>query len=73
MESHLVSTRAQTVTIPAAELSVDFAAGESIWTESSYKYTPDQVVEMGMAAGFRRERQWIESESQFSLTLFVAE
>ena len=73
VESHLVSMRAQKVTIPEADLSVDFAEGESIWTESSYKYTPDQVAELGAAAAFRRERQWIEPESQFSLTLFVAE
>ena len=38
MEMHLESLRAQTVEIPGAGFSVDFSEGESIWTESSYKY-----------------------------------
>ena len=31
-----------------------FEAGETIWTESSYKYRPDDVVQMLERAGFRR-------------------
>jgi dimethylhistidine N-methyltransferase len=73
MESHLVSLRAQTVEIPAADLVISFEEGESIWTESSYKYTTERVTELGRNAGFRRECQWIEPEAQFSLTLFLAE
>ena len=38
IEMHLVSRVAQTVTITAAGVSVTFAPGERIWTESSYKY-----------------------------------
>jgi len=72
VESHLVSLRPQTVTIPAADLSVRFAAGESIWTESSYKYTPEGVVAMAPPAGFACERQWIEPTARFALSLFVA-
>jgi uncharacterized SAM-dependent methyltransferase len=68
-----VSLRAQTVEIPAADLTVSFEEGESIWTESSYKYTPESVTELGRTAGFRRECQWVEPEAQFSLTLFLAE
>lgn len=74
VEMHLVSTRAQRVTIPAAGMVVDFADRESIWTESSYKYEPDQVVQMGHAAGFAAREQWIAAEARFALTLFeVAE
>ena len=70
VEMHLVSGVAQTVAIDAADLTVDFRAGEHIWTESSYKYEADQVVEMCGRAGFAVQRQWIDREAQFALTLF---
>jgi L-histidine Nalpha-methyltransferase len=71
VESHLVSRRDQLVTIGAADLTVAFAAGESIWTESSYKYRPEQLVEMGRAVGFASWQQWIEPTARFALTLFT--
>ena len=70
---HLVSLRAQRVTIPKADCTVRFEAEEFIWTENSYKYAPEQIVEMGMAAGFRARQQWVEAEVRFALTLFLAE
>lgn len=73
VEMHLVSCRAQQVAIPGAGCDVRFEAGEFIWTESSYKYTPEQVLALGAAAGFRSLEQWIESDAQFALTLFLAE
>ena len=73
VEMHLVSRHAQRVTIPRAGCEVRFEAGEFIWTESSYKYTPDQVLAMGAAAGFRFLEQWIESDARFALTLFLAD
>ena len=72
IEMHLVSTRAQRVRIPAADLTVAFAPGEHIWTESSYKYEPDRVTAMAAAARFERRAQWIEQEARFALTLFRA-
>lgn len=71
VEMHLVSRRAQTVHVPRAGLEVAFAEGEAIWTESSYKYDPAEVVAMGEARGFRCHEQWIESEARFALTLFL--
>ena len=73
VEMHLVSSRAQRVTIPRAGCTVDFEAGEFIWTESSYKFTPEEVAERGEQAGFRCRQQWIEADARFSLTLFIAE
>ncbi len=40
IEMHLVSTRPQTVRVAATDLEIEFDSGESIWTESSYKYEP---------------------------------
>jgi len=68
VEMHLVSTRAQDVRIEAAAMTVHFEAGETIWTESSYKYEPDQVGQMGLDAGFTIEAQWTDRDARFALT-----
>jgi len=72
IEMHLVSRHEQDVELPAMNLRIRFAQGESIWTESSYKYTDDAIVEMGSKAGFASSKQWIDAEAQFALTLFRA-
>ena len=73
VEMHLVSTKKQRVRVAAAEVTVDFAEGESIWTESSYKYTPDRAKELGRKAGFKPERQWLAPGGTFAATLFLAQ
>ncbi len=73
IEMHLLSTRAQTVEIPRAHCSVSFVEGETIWTESSHKYRPSEVMEMGRRNGFRPLRQWTDCEWAFAETLFIAE
>ena len=72
VEMHLVAARAQRVRIPGASLEVAFAEGETIWTESSYKYRPDEVVRMLERAGFHLVEQWIDDDSGFALTLVEA-
>jgi uncharacterized SAM-dependent methyltransferase len=73
IEMHLLSTRAQRVTIPRAHCSVPFIEGETIWTESSHKFRPEELKEMGRRSGFRPLRQWLDAEWAFAQTLFVAE
>ncbi|WP_437574686.1 L-histidine N(alpha)-methyltransferase [Sorangium sp. So ce887] len=73
VEMHLVSRRRQSIRVGALDLEVAFEEGESIWTESSYKYEPDDVVRMGERAGFRCCKQWIEPIGRFSTTLLLAE
>jgi dimethylhistidine N-methyltransferase len=68
IEMHLVSRRRQEVMITAANLAVNFAEGETIWTESSHKYTPEGVVREGDAAGFRATGQWVDERAGFALT-----
>jgi L-histidine N-alpha-methyltransferase len=72
VEMHLIAVRAQQVHIPGAALEVAFDEGESIWTESSYKYRPDAVIAMLQRAGFRRVDQWIDPADGFALTLVKA-
>jgi dimethylhistidine N-methyltransferase len=71
VEMHLVSLAEQTVHVRAADLVVSFRAGEWIWTESSYKYTAEQIVEMGARAGFVTDDQWVDHDARFALTMFV--
>ena len=73
VEMHLVSVRPQIVKIPGADVIVRFDDGESIWTESSYKYEADEIVELATEAGFQSHGQWIDPEARFALTLFVVE
>jgi L-histidine N-alpha-methyltransferase len=70
VEMHLVSRRRQSVRVPAADVEASFEEGESIWTESSYKYTPEGIVALGRAVGLTCKAQWIEEEGRFSTTLF---
>jgi L-histidine Nalpha-methyltransferase len=72
IEMHLVSTRQQLVRISAADLEIEFQDNEWIWTESSYKYEPDQVLAEGRHAGFQGGEQWIDEDARFALTLFRA-
>jgi L-histidine Nalpha-methyltransferase len=72
VEMHLVSTQPQRVEVAGANLTVSFAAGESIWTESSYKFEPDDLVALGTGAGFETREQWIEATARLALTLFCA-
>jgi dimethylhistidine N-methyltransferase len=72
VEMHLVAARRQQVRIPAAFLDVTLATGESIWTESSYKYRSDAVVQILKRAGFQLVEQWIHEEDGFALTLVEA-
>jgi dimethylhistidine N-methyltransferase len=69
IEMHLVATAAQDVRIPRADIAFHVAPGEAIWTESSYKYTPDSVTGLLHACGFRTAAQWIDRQDAFALTL----
>ena len=73
VEMHLESKRRQIVSIPAAEVVVEFLAGETIWTESSHKYSADDVIETAREAGFRCEVQWIDEQWPFAENLLIAE
>lgn len=71
IEMHLVSLRRQRAAVGAAGLEIAFAEGDYIWTESSYKYTPEAVAAHGAAAGFGMAGQWIDSGARFAVTRFT--
>jgi dimethylhistidine N-methyltransferase len=70
MEAFLVSLRRQHIVIAEAQLEIDLAEGESIWTESSHKYHAEQLIAEGLAAGFTGGEQWIDQDASFALTRF---
>jgi uncharacterized SAM-dependent methyltransferase len=72
VEMHLRSKREQTVTISGAGFSVRFRADETIWTESSHKYSREEVFQMANDTGFSCEAQWIDQEWPFAESLLVA-
>jgi dimethylhistidine N-methyltransferase len=76
IEMHLESLVAQHVQIPrydgCATLPVDFAAGETIHTENSYKFTPAAVKALLASASFKATRSWQDPQHLFAVTLATA-
>ena len=73
IEMHLRSTEDQIVSIPRAEISVHFRKNETIWTETSHKYSLEEVGSMAEDAGFRCDAQWADREWTFAENLLIAE
>jgi dimethylhistidine N-methyltransferase len=69
MEMHLESTRAQSVFIPSIDLDVNFAAGERIHTENSYKYTEPMIESILQGSGFVLEQSWCDRKKWFGVHL----
>ena len=70
VELHLVSLREQTVHLD--NVVIPFVEGESIWTESSYKFNVDEFEQMAVAAGFKVERAWTDKQQWFSVQYLVS-
>ncbi len=69
VEMHLVSRERQRVSVDLANCDFVIERGETIWTESSYKYTPAQIARSLEQAGFKMVEQWIDDPGGFALTL----
>lgn len=69
VEMHLVSIREQVVTICGRRF--EFKPGESIHTENSYKYTPEEFRELAEGAGFRSRAIWCDDRNLFSVHYFT--
>jgi len=70
IEMHLLSLRDQAVRIGRER--VGFKEGESIFTESSYKYTIADFEQLAVEAGYRLERAWLDEKRNFSVQYFVS-
>ena len=65
IEMHLVSTQAQTVTVDGQ--SFDFAAGESIHTETSRKYGVKTLSAIVESAGWYIDEMWTDARQSFGV------
>jgi len=72
VEMHLVNLQPQRIVIPAAGLDFFMPEGETIWTESSYKYEPPEVTSMLESQGFSVAQQWIDETDRFAISYAVA-
>lgn len=70
IEMHLVSLARQSVGIGSHRF--DFAVGESIHTENSYKYSVESFRALAENAGFRGDKVWLDRKEMFALHGLVA-
>jgi uncharacterized SAM-dependent methyltransferase len=69
--SHLRSRRDQTVRIEDLGLDVEFAAGETIHTENSFKYSRAEIGALASCTGFALEEHWLDAKNRYSVNLFA--
>jgi L-histidine Nalpha-methyltransferase len=70
IEMHLISRKAQTVRVLGRSFS--FRAGESIHTESSYKYSLDRFFALARGSGWTPRLSWTDSAGMFSVHALAA-
>lgn len=70
IEMHLVSLADQVVTVGG--VAIPFSEGETIWTESSYKYDLPRLEELISTAGFELNRLWTDPDERFWVALLDA-
>lgn len=70
IEMHLVSLRDQTINI--GRYQFQFAQGETLHTENSYKYSLRGVAQLGADCGFETLISWTDREQLFSLHYLVS-
>jgi len=72
IEMHLRSKQDQRVTVAKAGFSLSICEGETIWTETSHKYTLAEVERLSRKTGFRSQAQWVDPDWPFAETLLEA-
>jgi L-histidine N-alpha-methyltransferase len=72
IEIYIESLANQKVRIEKLDLDVEFAAGELIHTENSYKYDTAGIARLASDTGFECTRTWLDSQERFSSNLLLA-
>ena len=70
IEMHLRSTKNQIVTIPSTGLQVAIRRDETLWTESSYRYSSEELKQVAQQVGFAEIGMWIDEDWAFATTLW---
>lgn len=71
IEMHLTSLVEQQVNI--AGQVFEFKAGERIHTENSYKYHPQEFIQVAQAAGFSARQLWTDADNLFAIYFLDAQ
>lgn len=69
IEIYLESLEEQNVRIASLDMDVELAAGETIHTENSYKFTIASVRQLLNRAGFQLHRTWMDRRNWFGVHL----
>lgn len=72
IEIYIESLVNQRVRIEKLDLEVEFAEGELIHTENSYKYDKAGIAQLAARTGFELSRTWLDSQKRFSSNLLLA-
>jgi dimethylhistidine N-methyltransferase len=70
IEMHLIAKKAQSVRVLGRNFS--FRAGESIHTESSYKYSLERFAALARGSGWTPRESWTDKAGMFSVHALVA-
>ncbi len=71
VDSFLVSERRQHVRIGAVGLDVPFFVGDTIHTESSYKFTTEEFVALANGCGYAERTSYTDAGGRYALTLLT--
>lgn len=72
IEMHLESLVKQIVKIQQLNLTLEFAAGETIHTENSYKFNIQDLTHLAEVSRFKLKKSWFDAEKRFASNLFQA-
>ena len=68
IEMHLRSLVNQSISVED-DFTIKLRRGETIWTESSYKFRCEDIAELARRTGFDCEIQWVDEEWPFAQSL----
>lgn len=71
VQSFLVSRRRQRVRIAACDLDLDIAAGDTIHTESSYKFSRDEIAALAARCGYAERATYTDAARRYALSLLT--
>jgi dimethylhistidine N-methyltransferase len=71
VRSYLRAERALTAHVPGAGIDVPFDAGDTIHTESSYKFAREDMTALLAPCGFGEARTYTDAAGRYALSLFI--
>jgi dimethylhistidine N-methyltransferase len=72
IEMHLRSVERQRVRVGALQSTFTFEKDETVWTESSHRFTLHLLKEIARRSGFKVAARWVDDEWAFAESLWVA-